>query len=226
MKEITWSDRIIDFMTGFRLPGKLPAGVSVLEPWQSEEVISVASRFYKKFYSDKRQRYVMVGINPGRFGGGQTGIPFTDPLRLVNECGISNPFHQRPELSSEFMYRMISTFGGPEIFYEKFYVTSVCPVGFTLNGKNLNYYDLPSLQSKIEKWAPQWMQKQIDFGLSTEACFCIGEGKNYEFIFKLNQQNNWFRSIIPLPHPRFIMQYRRKKLDLYIEQYKDALKRI
>lgn len=226
MKENTLSDRIINFMTGFQLPDRLPAGVGVLEPWRSDEVISVATKFYSKFYSDRQKRFVMVGINPGRFGGGQTGIPFTDPIRLLKECGIPNSFNQRPELSSEFIYRIINSFGGPEIFYQKFYMTSVCPVGFTFKEKNLNYYDLPSLQSKIEKWAPGWMNTQIEFGLSMDICFCIGEGKNFEFLQKLNQENNWFKSIVALPHPRFIMQYRRKQLEDYIRRYLEALKSI
>ena len=222
MKDINWSDRIIDFMTGFRVPGKLPTSVTVLEPWQSREVVAVASLFYQKFYSDIKQRTLILGINPGRFGGGQTGIPFTDPVRLLADCGITSPFKPRTELSSDFIYRMIQAFGGPEVFYRKFYITSVCPVGFTYKGKNLNYYDLPTLQSRIEKWAPEWMNSQIDFGLNREVCFCIGEGKNYHFLTNLNQQYNWFKSIIGLPHPRFIMQYRRKQLDHHIRQYIDS----
>ncbi len=39
-------------------------------------------------------RYLILGINPGRFGGGITGIPFTDPIRLQNICGIENDFQK------------------------------------------------------------------------------------------------------------------------------------
>jgi hypothetical protein len=36
---------------------------------------------------------------------------------------------------------------------------------------------------------------------------------------KLNERYHFFEQIIPLPHPRFIMQYRRKKLDQFIQLY-------
>ena len=50
------------------------------------------------------QRHLLLGINPGRFGGGVTGIPFTDPIRLQNVCGIENNFEKKQELSSVFIY--------------------------------------------------------------------------------------------------------------------------
>ena len=36
-------------------------------------------------------------------------------------------------------------------------------------------------------------------------------------------REGYFEKIIPLSHPRFIMQYKRKKLDEYLNMYKNAL---
>ena len=37
---------------------------------------------------------------------------------------------------------MIEGYGGPEKFYSKFYFGAISPLGFTMDGKNLNYYDV------------------------------------------------------------------------------------
>jgi hypothetical protein len=39
----------------------------------------------------------------------------------------------------------------------------------------------------------------------------------------LNNEHKWFGEIIPLPHPRFILQYRRKQKDEFIHQYLSVL---
>ena len=39
----------------------------------------------------------------------------------------------------------------------------------------------------------------------------------------LNEQHQWFERIIPLPHPRWIMQYRRKTADSYVERFKEEM---
>ncbi|MCF8366038.1 MAG: DUF4918 family protein [Bacteroidales bacterium] len=55
-------------------------------------------------------------------------------------------------------------------------------------------------------------------------CFiCIGGGKNFKYLNHLNDSLKLFRKIIPLDHPRFIMQYRRKALDQYVKKYLEAL---
>lgn len=46
------------------------------------------------------------------------------------------------ERSAQFFYDVVQTIG-PKLFYETFYVTNVSFVGYTRQGKNLNYYDLP-----------------------------------------------------------------------------------
>ncbi|MBK9960964.1 MAG: DUF4918 family protein [Saprospiraceae bacterium] len=40
---------------------------------------------------------------------------------------------------------------------------------------------------------------------------------------KLNEKHHWFKEIQALPHPRFIMQYKRKYKLAYIQKYLDML---
>ena len=70
------------------------------------------------------------------------------------------------------------------------------------------------------------MQQQIAFGLKTDVCFCIGEGENLKFLNKLNSAHKWFDKIEPVSHPRFIMQYRLKRKQEFIQQYIDKLSSI
>ena len=68
------------------------------------------------------------------------------------------------------------------------------------------------------------IQAQIDFGIDTSVCYCIGSGDNYTFLSKINEKYNFFDEIIPLEHPRFIMQYNSKHKDEFLEKYLTALK--
>lgn len=118
---------------------------------------------------------------------------------------------------------MIKAFGGTQLFYQQFYISAVSPLGFVKAGKNLNYYDDPLLLKRIEPLVVKWLQQQIEFGLNTNVCFCIGEGENFKYLNKLNDQHQFFQQIKSLPHPRFIMQYRLKKKQEYIQLYKNSL---
>jgi hypothetical protein len=51
----------------------------------------------------------------------------------------------------------------------------------------------------------------------------MGQGKNYAFLNKLNQEHGFFEKIIPLPHPRWVMQYRLKRKKEFIREYVDKL---
>ncbi|CAN5678048.1 hypothetical protein BH10BAC3_BH10BAC3_02470 [soil metagenome] len=158
----TWHKHITNFYANIKSP-VLPADVQALLPFEEENVSGVFKSFYQKFYNDKSERRFIIGINPGRFGGGVTGIPFTDPIRLANACGIENNFQQRQELSSLFIYQMIAAFGGPKAFYKQFYITSYSPIGFTRAGKNLNYYDDKLLASTVEPFAAQCLHEQLSW---------------------------------------------------------------
>lgn len=223
---MTVADRIISFNQSLNIDVALPVGAKVLFPFSDKNVIKATRSFYQKYYADYNERIILLGINPGRFGAGVTGIPFTDPIRLANECGIENLFEKKPELSSDFIYRVINAYGGVKTFYNKFIISSLCPLGFVKNGKNLNYYDEKKLEQKISPFIITTLKQQIEFGLNTEFCFCLGEGKNYKYFIKLNQKHNFFKKIIPFAHPRYIMQYRRKMLNDYISFYIEGLQNV
>ncbi|HEY6907455.1 MAG TPA: uracil-DNA glycosylase family protein, partial [Ignavibacteriaceae bacterium] len=109
---------------------------------ENPSIIPITELFYNKFYNDKNERYLLLGINPGRHGAGVTGIPFTDTMRLEKYCGIKINGFNSYETSSEFIYRMIDAYGGVKKFYSRYYINAICPLGFTktnTNGKNVNY---------------------------------------------------------------------------------------
>ncbi|UII28393.1 DUF4918 family protein [Fulvivirga maritima] len=218
---MTYAEKILKYYDELNLPEDLPEGVEVLYPFAEEEVQRVTRLFYNQFFNDDHKRAFLIGINPGRFGGGATGIPFTDPIRLEEELGIENEFDKKSELSSRFIYQMINAVGGSELFYKHFYFTSVSPLGFVKDGRNLNYYDIPELQKAIEPYMVAEMRKQIDFG-AHKIAFSLGKGKNISYLKYLNKKYELFEEIVPLPHPRWVMQYRLKRLDEFIDEYVQA----
>jgi hypothetical protein len=221
---MNFADNILHFLFNLKIPFKLPKDVEILDAHQRKDVQEVCTSFYKKFYNDDEKRHVLIGINPGRFGGGVTGVPFTDPIRLEKACDIKNNFQKKQELSSVFIYDMIDAFGGASTFYKKFYFSAVSPLGFIKHGKNLNYYDDKILMKRIEPFVIDCMNKQIGFGLKTDICFCIGEGENLKYLQKLNSTYKWFDKIKSLSHPRFIMQYRVKRKEEFIQRYLTELR--
>ncbi len=92
---------------------------------ENGEVLAVISDFYKKYYSDNRSRRLILGINPGRFGAGVTGIPFTDTLRLKEKCGLSVAGLKTYETSSVFVYEMINKYVGCEKICTNFFYQSL-----------------------------------------------------------------------------------------------------
>ncbi len=220
---MSYGEKIIRFLTGLSLDVQLPEGIEVMNPYLRPEVREGVKAFYTKFYPDDAPRTFLLGINPGRFGAGITGISFTDPIRLEKDCGIPNPFEKKQEISSVFIYDMIRAYGGPERFYRDFYITAVCPLGFVKNGKNLNYYDLRELQEAVTPFIVHTIRDQLAFGTSREKAYCVGEGKNYKFLRNLNKQHGFFHEIIPLPHPRFVMQYRYRRREEYVKLYLERL---
>ncbi len=214
--------KITEFLFNLQLPTPPPNGIKTLFPFADEATKQACTTFYHKFYNDDKPRYCIIGINPGRFGGGITGIPFTDPIRLASECGIANDWQKKQELSSVYVYEVIKAFGGLEAFYSQFYITSVSPLGFTQHGKNLNYYDDKSLTENIKPFAVDCLNKQLDWGLHRTTAFCFGDGKNFSFLSKLNNEYHFFDTIIPLSHPRFVMQYKLKQKEVYVNRYLEA----
>jgi len=224
----TFADKIISFNKKIVFEGSLPKNISIMNPFkENEEALEISSKFYKKFYDDFEKRFLILGINPGRFGAGVTGVPFTDTKRLMDECGLQFSGKSTHEPSATFIYEMINAFGGTQKFYSKFYIHSICPLGFTItNGKgkevNYNYYDSKELTDAVYDFIIENIKKQIGFGVSTDICFCFGTGKNEQFLKKINEEFYFFKKIIALEHPRYIMQYKSKSKPDYIDKYLQA----
>ena len=218
-----FSDRILSFYRQLDITTPLPEGVEVLRPYQDKQAVTLCEQFYKKYYEDDHKRFLILGINPGRHGGGVTGIPFTDPLKLEKHCNIPNTLTKKPELSADFIYTVIDAYGGPKKFYEQFYISANSPLGFMKDGKNLNYYDVKELQDGLKDFIVQCLRQQLEFGIKTERCYCLGEGENYKYLNRLNNELKIFDAIVPLAHPRFIMQYRRKQVQHFVDVYIEKL---
>lgn len=219
---MTFADEILKFLANLEIKERLPKGVVILNPYKEKEVMKLCTLFYKKYYNDKKSRRIILGINPGRLGGGLTGIPFTDPIHLEKYCGITNTLDKKLELSSTYVYEMIAACGGPESFYSRLYFSSLSPLGFTKDEKNLNYYDDATLQKKVEPFIIESINRQLNFNIERQKAYCLGEGQNYKYLSQLNEKHQFFKEIIPLAHPRFIMQYKRKQKENYIAKYAEA----
>jgi hypothetical protein len=226
-----FAEEVIKFYKELAYNGSLPDGIAIMNPFRENPgIIPVVTQFYNKFYSDCNPRHIIMGINPGRFGAGVTGIPFTDSKRLSEKCGFSIPGMTTFETSSVFIYDMIEAFGGVKKFYGKFFISAVCPLGFTTissKGKNVNYnyYDNKRLTDAVLDFIKISLLEQMEFGINRDTCFCLGTGKNYQFLVKLNHELKIFDRIVPLEHPRFIMQYKTKEKDFYIRKYIEEFNR-
>ncbi|MBP9924716.1 MAG: DUF4918 family protein [Cyclobacteriaceae bacterium] len=218
-----FSQKVLLFFKTLKISASLPKGVEVLNPYHDRKAFELCKQFYNQYYADSNNRKIILGINPGRLGAGLTGIPFTDPIKLKDICGINNALPRKAELSADFIYQMINAYGGPLKFYQNFYITSVSPLGFTKDGKNLNYYDDKKLIKQLNPFILSSITKQLQFGIDTKTAYCLGEGENYKFLSKLNAEHQFFENLIPLAHPRFIMQYKRKSLNHYMDHYMEAL---
>lgn len=229
---MTFAQKAILFHQNLDFRAQLPGDIRIMNPYKEDpRVMDIVKEFYLKFYNDTRQRNIILGINPGRHGAGITGIPFTDTIRLEEQCGIKMPGVRSFEPSSVFIYDMIKAYGSPSRFFSDFYISAVVPLGFTSPGRNnvhvnFNYYDDPSLFRAVEDFIKVTIHSQLQFGISEDICFCLGTGKNYRFLEKLNVEERYFQKIIPLEHPRYIMQYKSKQKEHYIEKYVEAFRSI
>lgn len=219
---VTINNKIISFYLNLQAPA-LPEDIGILYPYDNAAVKKAVRSFYNKFFTDNKKRRLLLGINPGRFGAGITGINFTAPKQLKENCGIDHPFKISSELSAEFIYEVIEAYGGAGKFYGNWFLGALSPLGYTRAGKNINYYDEKLLLQAVTAFIETSVAQQASFNVLSDRCLCIGEDKNYRFLSLLNEKHQWFDSIIPLPHPRFIMQYRLKQKEKYILQYIEAL---
>jgi len=220
----TFADKAIKYFLSLTPPKYLPKSTYLMNPFDKGEVKKIVTRFYKKFYNDSNHRVYIIGINPGRFGGGLTGISFTDPIALKEECGIDNNLGKQKELSSKFIYKFINAYSGPAKFYSKCFITALYPLAIIKDGKNFNYYDTASLFKTLKPRIVESLREQVKLGAKREFAICLGK-KNAKYLNEINDEHSFFKEIRILDHPRYIMQYRLKRVDNYIGQYISAIRK-
>ena len=194
-----------------------------MNPYADPRTQAYVRTFLEKYFSDKRERTLILGINPGRFGAGITGVTFTDPVALAAECGIDNDLPLYHEISASFVYMVINRLGGPQQFYSQFFLSGVSPLGFTRGGTNLNYCDDRALARAVTPFVTSSIEAQIALGCRRDAVVVLGRGNNARFLSRLNDEHRWFTSVRSLDHPAFIMRFGRQRLDDYIANYANVL---
>src|SRR3990170_4799945 len=123
----TLAQQLIRFYQ-YLTPPLLPKEVEILHPQPDLKVMKIVKQFFEKFYADNNPRKLMLGINPGRFGAGITGVNFTAPKQLKTNCGIDHPWGNSTELSAEFIYEVINQYGGARKFYADYFIGAMWPL--------------------------------------------------------------------------------------------------
>lgn len=228
----TFAEQILQFNQGLSSETfNLPTTFKVINPFNGEQkelIKSITTKFYQKFYNDSRPRRMILGSSPARRGSAITGVPFEDAEHLQTETGIFiNEFYIN-QSSQGFLYDVMKKYGGYEKFYTDFYMNFVCPLGLVRinsNNKevNCNYYEDKKVQEILKPFIINGIKDQISFGIDTSICYCIGSGENYRFLSNLNSEYHFFNQIVPLEHPRYIMQYNSKNKEKFIEKYLNSL---
>ena len=231
-KGITFGEKVLEFNNYLsKINIELPKEFKLINPFNGlngTQIKEITRKFYNKYYNDNNKRRLIIGSSPARRGSAITGIPFEDIKHLYDTTGIYIDNFYVNKSSSNFLYDVIDKYGGCEKFYLNFYMNFICPLGIVkINSKgkevNCNYYENKKVQDILYSFIVESIKKQVEFGIDTSVVYCIGSGENYSFLTKLNNEYKWFNKIIPLEHPRFIMQYNSCRKDEFIKKYLDAL---
>lgn len=219
---MSFSFKATKYFCNLKIPSSDYPGVNFINPYSDDDVRYVVKQFYSKFYKDNKERLFVIGINPGRFGGGLTGLAFTDPVALREYCGIENNLGNKKELSSKFIYSVIDKFGGAEKFFSKVFLTALYPLAIIRDRKNYNYYEDRKLAEHVRGEILQNIKSQISFGTRRDYVIVLGK-KNTEYFLPINEEYKFFDKIITLEHPRYIMQYKLKQKNFYINKYLNTI---
>ena len=203
----------------------------IINPYNSEkkdDIQKITKKFYNKFYKDNNKRRLILGSNPVRKGTAITGLPYEDANHLNKITGISIEEFNINKSSSNFLYEVIEKYGGSDKFYNDFYMNFVFPFGITkTNSKgneiNCNYYENKKLQTKLYNYIVDFINELLKLNIDTSVCYCIGSEENYKFLSEINNKYRFFKEIVPLEHPRYIMQYNSKNKEEYLKKYLEVL---
>lgn len=213
----------LEVLKGFNL-------INAFNGANKDTVKRVLYKFYAKYYNDTDKRFMILGSSPAQRGTALTGVPFEDVNHLQEDTGISINAFGANKRSSSFLYEVMEKYGGRQNFYKQFYMGFVCPLGIekiNLKGNwvNCNYYENAALKKCLYPFIVDSLRRQIDFNIDTTVCFCIGSGENFKFLTNINNKHHFFDTIVPLEHPRFIMQYNADRKEEFMQKYVNALSR-
>src|SRR6187401_2315740 len=158
------AEKLIHFYQSLQPPKSLPKDIEILFPQKDLQVIELIKKFFEKYFNDTNPRNLVLGINPGRYGAGITGVNFTAPRQLKENCRIDHHLGLSSELCAQFIYDVITEYGGVKKFYSNWFIGSVCPLGFIKNGKNINYYDDKKLMDTVTPFIVDCINKQVAAG--------------------------------------------------------------
>ena len=107
-----------------------------------------------------------------------------------------------------------------EEFYSRVLPWAALPVAVTSEGSYANYYQIDRKEIvDLVMMNITWLSKLPRVG----KLVVLGVGENKQYLENLDGYPFGYNEVIYLPHPRWIMQYNRKKLDQYIAAYGAAL---
>ncbi len=106
---------------------------------------------YCERYGQGRREVLMIGMNPGPFGMAQVGVPFGEIAHVRDWLGIEAPVGKPPlehpkrpilgfdctrsEVSGRRLWSWAKdTFGTPDAFFDRFFITNYCPLVFMEEG--------------------------------------------------------------------------------------------
>ena len=177
-KEFT-SNMILDFYKYLStVQIDLPEKYNLINPYNGETkytIEQITQSFYHKFYDDSKKRRIILGSSPARRGTAITGVPYEDAAHLQNQTGIYIENFYVNKSSSNFLYDVIDLYGGPEKFYNDFYMNFICPLGIVrINSKgnevNCNYYENKQLQNCLYDLIVTSLKKQVEFNIDRSVC--------------------------------------------------------
>ncbi len=232
IKQKTFADNVLEFNDYLaKISLDLFDNYTISNPFSSnnkEQIKKVTKAFYQKYYNDYNKRFLILGSSPARKGTAITGVPFEDAEHLYKQTGIMIDDFYINKSKSNFLYDVMDQYGGCEKFYKDFFMSFLCPLGIVnVNSKgnkvNSNYYENKKLENILYPFIVDSLKRQIAFGIDTSKCYCIGSGKNFKVLTKINEQYKFFDKIVALEHPRFIMQYNSKDKNKYLNKYLNEL---
>lgn len=218
---MTIAAKVLGFYQGFEQPAGLPDNVSLENPYDNAQRHASIDAFYNKYFNDMNPRIHILGINPSRLTTTATGVNYTDGFALQEYCDLPNDFSKTRELTADFFYRVVLAMGGTDDFYSTIFPWAMMPVTVTKKGNYANYYsndiveDMKSLVVENIKWTSELPR--------TGRVVILGTGENQKVFNSLPGSPFGYNDVRVLPHPRWIMQYNRDKVDKFVADYVDAL---